>query len=160
MRLQSPSLSPDDKFELQQFADWLLSIGAGNTPNRIPVEQHDTSWVQTRDYLLLQPEQRNLIGLISFVYGSTPHISKLLDYLCERAILAPTNELAAAINSQIMSQIATEEMSYYSYDTIDDSSPNYWTLQSLYPTEFLNTICMSGLPDHHLQLKVGVPNGP
>ncbi|KAL6646681.1 hypothetical protein ACP70R_015758 [Stipagrostis hirtigluma subsp. patula] len=28
---------------------------------------------------------------------------------------------------------------------------------SLYPQEFLNTIQMSGLPDHHLQLKVGVP---
>jgi ATP-dependent exoDNAse (exonuclease V) alpha subunit len=71
--------------------------------------------------------------------------------------LAPTNELAAAINSEIMSQIATEEMSYYSSDTIDESSANYCTVQSLYPTEFLNTICMSGSPDHHLQLKVGVP---
>ncbi|CAD6210906.1 unnamed protein product [Miscanthus lutarioriparius] len=94
MRLRSPSLLPDEKIELQQFAEWLLSIGT---------------------------------------------------------------ELAAGINSQIMSQIATEEMSYYSCDTIDDSSANYCTVQCLYPTEFLNTICMSGLPDHHLQLKVGVP---
>jgi len=95
--------------------------------------------------------------LISFVSGSTPHISESPDYLCERAILAPTNELADAINLQIMSQIATEEMSYYSCDTIDDSTANYCTVQSLYPTEFINTICMGGLPDHHLQLKVGVP---
>ena len=157
MRLRSSSLSPDDKIELQQFAEWLLSVGTGNTPNTTPAEQHDTTWIQIPDYLLLPPEQRSLAGLISFVYGSTPHISELPDYLCERAILAPTNELAAAINSQIMSQIATDEMSYYSCDTIDDSSANYCTVQSLYPTEFINMIRMSGLPDHHLQLKVGVP---
>jgi hypothetical protein len=157
MRLRSSLLSPDDKIELQQFAEWLLSLGAGNTPNSTPAEQHDTTWVHIPDYILLPPEQRNLTGLISFVYGSTLHIFDLPDYLCERAILAPTNELAAAINSEIMSQIATEEMSYYSCDTIDDSSTNYCIVQSLYPTEFINTIRMSGLPDHHLQLKVGVP---
>jgi ATP-dependent DNA helicase PIF1 len=117
MRLRSSSLSPDEKLELREFAEWLLS---GTTPNSTPAKEHDTTWVHILDYIVLPPEQRNLIGLISFVYGSTPHISKLPDYLCERAILAPTNELAAAINSQIISQIATEEMSYYSYDTIDD----------------------------------------
>uniref|UniRef100_A0A0A9D642 DNA helicase Pif1-like 2B domain-containing protein n=1 Tax=Arundo donax TaxID=35708 RepID=A0A0A9D642_ARUDO len=48
-------------------------------------------------------------------------------------------------------------MSYYSCDTIDDTTSNYCTIESLYPTEFLNTIHVSGLPNHHLQLKVGVP---
>lgn len=77
--------------------------------------------------------------------------------MCQRAILAPTNEVAAAINAQIIGQIANEEMSYYSFDTIDDTTANYCTLQDLYPLEFLNTVRMSGLPDHHLQLKIGVP---
>ena len=108
-------------------------------------------------YLLLPDEERNLTCLISFVYGSRPHISQLPAYLCERAILAPTNEIAAGINAQIISHIATEEMSYYSFDDIDDATPNYCNVQSLYPTEFLNTIHMSGLPDNHLQLKIGVP---
>lgn len=157
MRLRASSLSPQDKIELQHFAEWLLSLGDGTTPNSIPADQEDTTWVQIPDCILLPPEERTLAGLISFVYGSTPHISELPDYLYERAILAPTNELADAINVQIMSQIATEEMSYYSCDTIDESSPDYCTVQSLYPTEFLNTIHMSGLPDHHLQLKTGVP---
>jgi len=110
MRLRASSLSPEEKTELQQFAEWFLSIGDGTTPNTVPVEQHDTTWVQIPKYILLPAEQRNLTGLISFVYGSTPHMSELPDYLCERAILAPTNELAAAINSQVMSQIATEEI--------------------------------------------------
>jgi ATP-dependent DNA helicase PIF1 len=48
-------------------------------------------------------------------------------------------------------------MSYYSSDSIDDSSANYSTLEALYPTEFLNTLSISGLPEHVLHLKIGVP---
>uniref|UniRef100_A0A0A8XWQ3 Uncharacterized protein n=1 Tax=Arundo donax TaxID=35708 RepID=A0A0A8XWQ3_ARUDO len=59
-------------------------------------------------------EQRNLTCLINFVYGSWPDIFEAPSYLCERAILAPTNEVATTINAQIIKQKATEEMSYYS----------------------------------------------
>ncbi|EAZ40831.1 hypothetical protein OsJ_25307 [Oryza sativa Japonica Group] len=48
-------------------------------------------------------------------------------------------------------------MSYYSSDTIDDSCANHSTREALYPTEFLNTISLNGLPDHVLHLKIGVP---
>ncbi|CAO2191689.1 unnamed protein product [Urochloa humidicola] len=157
MRLQSPALSYYDKIELEQFAQWLLSVGDGIVPGSTPTNNPDISWVQIPDYLMLPVEQRNLAGLISFVYGSMRYTSDVADYLCERAILTPTNEVATTINSQIINQIASEEMSYYSCDTIDDTIANYCTVESLYPTEFLNTICNSSLPDHHLQLKVGVP---
>lgn len=56
----------------------------------------------------------------------------------------------------MIAQLTTEEMSYYSSDTIEDTTSNRATLDALYPTEFLNTIKISGLPDHHLQLKIGV----
>ncbi|TVU44908.1 hypothetical protein EJB05_04371 [Eragrostis curvula] len=152
MRLKSPTLSPSDRIELEQFAQWLLSIGDGTVPGT-PTDKPNTNWVQVPEYLLLPPEQRNLDGLISFVYRSEPHVTDTADYLCERAILAPTNEVAATINEQIIKQIATDEMSYYSCDSIDDSTPNYCNTESLYPTEFLNTIQMSGLPDHCYSLK-------
>ena len=48
-------------------------------------------------------------------------------------------------------------MSYYSSDSINDSCPNISTLEALYPTKFLNTIPIPGLPDHVLHLKIGVP---
>ena len=156
MRLNCPTLSGPERIELQKFAEWLLSIGDGTTPGST-IDQPDTTWVQIPDNLLLPPEQRNLTGLISFVYETTPRVTELAAYLCERAILAPTNEVAAMINKEIICKIATEEMSYYSSDSIDDPTSNYCTMESLYPQEFLNTIQMSGLPDHHLQLKIGVP---
>ncbi|BAH91022.1 Os01g0300400 [Oryza sativa Japonica Group] len=157
MRLNCPTFSQQDKFRLELFATWLLSLGDGVVHDSAPTDRPDATWVEIPSYLLLPAKERNLACLISFVYDSIPHLSQLPTYLCEHAILAPTNEITAAINAQIISHTATEEMSYYSFDTIDDATPNYCNVQSLYPAEFLNTVHMSGLPDHHLQLKIGVP---
>lgn len=156
MRLRSPLLSDSQQERLHHFANWLLQIGEGTMLNCSSTDHHDTSWIEVPKYLLLPPESRNIQELISFVYNSSAS-SDPATYLCERAILAPTNEIAATINSQMVSQLKTEETSYFSFDTIDDDTSNRATLDSLYPVEFLNTIQMSGLPDHHLRLKVGVP---
>ncbi|XP_015634804.1 uncharacterized protein [Oryza sativa Japonica Group] len=90
-------------------------------------------------YLLLPPESRNISSLVSFVYNESS-ISDMVAYFCERAILAPTNDIAAEINSHMISQLPTEQMSYYSSDIIDDSTANRATLEAFYPVEFLNTI--------------------
>ena len=104
-------------------------MGDGVVHDSAPADRPDTTWVKIPSDLLLSVEERNLAGLISFVYGSIPHVSQLPTYLCERAILAPTDEIAAAINTQIINHIATEEMSYYSFDSIDDATPNYRNVQ-------------------------------
>lgn len=156
MRLRSPLLSNVQREHLQVFSEWLLSIGDGKVPSSSAADQSDTSWIKIPQYLLLPVELRNLEGLISFVYDASD-MSQLPDYFCERAILAPTNEVAASINTQMIDRLATEEMSYYSADSIDDNTNNRATLEGLYPVEFLNTMQVSGLPDHHLKLKTGVP---
>ncbi|WVZ64194.1 hypothetical protein U9M48_013756, partial [Paspalum notatum var. saurae] len=135
MRLRSPLLSDAQRQSLHEFAGWLLQIP---------------------EYLLLPPESRNLAALISFVYDASNDLGSAA-YLCERAILAPTNEIAAAINSQMIANLTTEEMAYYSSDAINDSTNSRATLEALYPTEFLNTLQLGGLPEHHLRLKIGVP---
>lgn len=101
----------------------------------------------------MPPESRNLKSLISFVYDGSNNLDPAA-YFCERAILAPTNEIAAGINSQMIANLTTEEMSYYNSDTIDDDTSNRSTLEALYPTEFLNTLQLNGLPDHRLRLKI------
>lgn len=134
MRLQCPTLSDSDKFELQQFGHWLLSVGDGVVPGCTTTDNPDIAWIEIPEYLMLPVEQRNLTGLISFVYGPGPYTCATPNYLCERAILAPTNEVAATINAQIISQIVTEEMSYYSCDSIDD----LLTIALLSPFTLLN----------------------
>ncbi|WVZ78307.1 hypothetical protein U9M48_026043 [Paspalum notatum var. saurae] len=107
--------------------------------------------------LLLPLDCRNLDGLISFVYNSDSEPANITSYFCDRAILAPTNEVVSEINSTMTAQLAGTEISYYSSDSIDDATANHSTLEALYPTEFLNTISMPGLPDHKLNVKIGVP---
>ncbi|WVZ95295.1 hypothetical protein U9M48_041079 [Paspalum notatum var. saurae] len=155
MRLRSPLLSDAQRQSLHEFAGWLLQVGEGMVPSS-PIDQTDASWIKIPEYLLLPPESRNLAALISFVYDAS-NDSGSAAYLCERAILAPTNEIAAAINFQMIANLTTEEMAYYSSDTIDDSTNSRATLEALYPTEFLNTLQLGGLPEHHLRLKIGVP---
>lgn len=140
----------------KKFAEWLLQVGEGTVPDSTPTDRPDATWITVPEYLFLPPESRNLAGLISFVNNISSN-SDPATFLCERAIVAPTNEVAAAINSQMIEDMETEEMSYYSSDSIDDNTNNRATLDALYPTELLNTIKFSGLPDHHLKLKIGVP---
>jgi ATP-dependent DNA helicase PIF1 len=78
-------------------------------------------------------------------------------YFSNHAILSPTNDVAAVINMKMIEKITTLEMSYYSSDSIDDSLANHSTMEALYPTEFMNTLSINGLPDHMLHLKIGVP---
>ncbi|XP_062213713.1 uncharacterized protein LOC133914674 [Phragmites australis] len=156
MRLQSPTLSDVEREHLQAFAKWLLSVSDGTVADSSPTDQSDTTWIKIPEYLLLPPESRSLMGLISYVYNALDILDPT-SYFCERAILAPTNEIAASINSQMILHLATVEMSYYSSDSIDDNTSNHAALEALYPIEFLNTVQIAGLPEHHLQLKIGVP---
>jgi len=156
MRLDSRSLSPSDREELRVFAEWLLRVGSGIEPY-IQI-QNEANYIKIPQSLLLPQECRDLDGLISFVYpsGSDP-ANNNSSYFCDRAILTPRNEVVSDINSKMIEQLTTSEMSYYSSDSIDESSANHSTLEALYPTEFLNTLSINGLPEHVLHLKIGVP---
>lgn len=71
-------------------------------------------------------------------------------WLSERVILAAKNVDVKEMNIQIQNKIAGESMTYKSVDSVatQDDIVNY-------PTEFLNSLELPGLPPHNLQLKVG-----
>ncbi|CAH0404798.1 unnamed protein product [Chilo suppressalis] len=74
------------------------------------------------------------------------------EWLCERAILAPTNEIVGQINEQMMSHVQGDVVEYLSVDIV-----MYSEQVTSYPTEFLNSLELSGVPSHKLRLKIGVP---
>jgi hypothetical protein len=76
-------------------------------------------------------------------------------FLEERAILCPRNDIVQEINDYIMDKLSGEEMVYRSCDSVCTRSAD--GSDELYPTEFLNTLKFSGIPDHELRLKVGLP---
>ncbi|CAK1547956.1 unnamed protein product [Leptosia nina] len=74
------------------------------------------------------------------------------NWLCERTILAPKNETVAKINKKILAEINSDTSVYNSIDTVMSSDDT-----TSYPVEFLNSLELSGVPSHNLELKVGVP---
>ncbi|XP_075703412.1 ATP-dependent DNA helicase Pif1-like [Rhinoderma darwinii] len=74
------------------------------------------------------------------------------EWLCQRAILAPKNDSVNAINQQIQMTLPGEEKLYKSTDTVINPDQAVY-----YPTEFLNSLKLPGLPAQRLMLKVGSP---
>jgi ATP-dependent DNA helicase PIF1 len=157
MRLNSRGVSDSDKDQLHEFAEWLLRVSSGVEPS-IQIESNlSLNYIKIPHHLLLPQHQRDLDGLLSFVYNLGGEPENPSSYFSNRDILSPTNDVAVAINMKMIEKFTTPEMSYYSSDSIDDSSANHSTIEALYPTEFLNTLSINGLPDHMLHLKIGVP---
>jgi hypothetical protein len=77
----------------------------------------------------------------------------------DRAILTPKNAIVDLINDHMMKNIPGEEKEYLSYDSPDKDNDNSGVDRpdDIHTSEFLNTINCSGLPNHKLKLKVGVP---
>jgi len=77
-----------------------------------------------------------------------------LQYFSERAILAPLNVDVDDLNKLCLDQMNGTTATYSSVDVALDAAggPDY-----SFPTEYLNTINLSGMPNHDLTLKVGCP---
>lgn len=90
--------------------------------------------------------------LIKSVFPNIGQNYKNHSWLNERAILAAKNNDVNELNASIQNDIAGELIIYKSVDTVtnQDDVVNY-------PTEFLNSLDLPGLPPHSLQLKVGAP---
>ncbi|CAN1178192.1 ATP-dependent DNA helicase PIF1 [Linum perenne] len=92
--------------------------------------------------------------------GRLPLASELFmsqSYIKERAIMTPTNKQVSTINDHILSIVPREARTYFSLDSIvpeGNASPN---IQTVYPSEFLNTLSFNGVPEHAITLKEQTP---
>lgn len=127
----------------QQFANQLLQIGEG----KIKPNNNDNEITFPKNFGKMVASEQELIECIF------PDVSKNynnIDWLAERAILAPKNEKVNRINEIIQSKIPGKTFTYLSIDTVteEEQAVNY-------TTEFLNTLEPSGMATHKLTLKIG-----
>jgi ATP-dependent DNA helicase PIF1 len=126
MRLNSRGLSNSDKDELCLFVEWLLRVGSGSEHSIQMENESGNKYIKIPESLLLPNRNRGLDGLISFVYCFGCQPENPSSYFSDHAILAPTNEVVAAINTKMIQQLAYEEMSYYSSYSIDDCNQLFY----------------------------------
>ena len=129
------------------FASELLTIGEGKIPVQHEIGEYKIAL--PRRYIL---ETQDVHDLCSFVFDGLEQQYNDPQWLCSRAILCPTNQAADEINSHMMDTFPGDHRNYKSADRILDGDNN-----RQYPQEFLNTICVSGMPPHLLQLKENCP---
>nr|GEV42622.1 ATP-dependent DNA helicase PIF1-like [Tanacetum cinerariifolium] len=69
----------------------------------------------------------------------------------------PTHEMVDIINERMLSLILGDENEYESSDSICLADEDSYFDDSIYTTEFLNGLRMSGIPNHSIKLKIGTP---
>jgi len=126
-----------------QFSKHLLAVANG----KVPVDTTSGLFTLTNDFCRFVDSQ---LALIENVFPNISENYQNYDWLSQRAILAAKNNDVRALNFTIQSKMAVDLVKYKSFDYITnpDDVVNY-------PTEFLNSLELSGYPPHNLQLKVG-----
>lgn len=126
------------------YAKKLLEIGEG----RIETDQKGMVLFTNQFCHVVDSEE----ALIAQVFPNLQQNIQNENWLCERTILAPRNETVAKINKKILDEIISDTSTYYSIDTVMSSEDC-----TSYPVEFLNSLDLTGVPSHKLELKVGIP---
>ncbi|GJV82639.1 uncharacterized protein Tco_1522537, partial [Tanacetum coccineum] len=144
--------NPNDAEEINEFAELILNIGEGNIGGKIDGHAE----VEFFEEMLIPDSDDHVESVIKETYDNWEE--KLWDptYFQDRAILAPTHEQVDKVNERMMSKLPGRENVCYSSDSVSDVEIDFNYVESMYTTEFLNTIRMSGIPNHKLVLKIGV----
>ncbi len=72
------------------------------------------------------------------------------EYLRECVILAPHNKDVSLINVMVLNYLLGAQVDFLSADFVEDME-----VANTYPSEFLNTLEVSGMPSHKLSFKIG-----
>ncbi|GKC25957.1 ATP-dependent DNA helicase PIF1-like protein, partial [Tanacetum coccineum] len=152
MRLKSTNNEEDTK-ELKEFADWMLKIGEGE----VGPENDGEVEIKFPNDVLIKTDGDTLKAMVEAIYPTIDEEIGKHGYFENKAILVPTNEEVDLINEHMLSQINEKEKVYLSSDTICQTEINGSYNESIYSPELLNAFKISGLPNHCLKLKKGVP---
>ena len=73
------------------------------------------------------------------------------DYIQERAILAPTNDIVHEVKDYVMSMLPGDAIEYLSSDSVCHDDGYIVDREDVYSVEFLKSIKVSGLPNHQIR---------
>ncbi|XP_045827487.1 uncharacterized protein LOC123919580, partial [Trifolium pratense] len=152
MRLLGGASSADVE-QKRLFSEWVLGVGDGE----IGDDNDDDLKLDIPSDLLIPNSGDPLAFIVESTYPQLLQNMNDIMYFQNRAILAPKNLIVDKINYYMLDLIPGEEKIYLSYDTPLTQNVDDQTVDDVHTPEFFNTISTSGLPNHKLRLKVGVP---
>ena len=132
---------------------WALGIGDGC----IGDVTDDSIKVDIPDDLLIKSSGDHIASIVECIYPSILLNMHDTPFFQDRAILTPKNTIVDEVNNYVMSLILGEERTYLSCDSLIADTASVNRPDDIHTPEFLNTTNSSGLPNHKITLKVGVP---
>ena len=147
--------SQDPKLEI--FDSWTVTIGDGSVDtlegtDLIQIPEDMFMEIKGSSQPALASQESSMKQLAQHVYPGLDKNCKKLGWMDGRAILAPTNKQVDDINNLITDSFPGMPLVLTSSDDVVNADD----LQR-YNTEYLNTLTPSGLPEHRLFLKPGMP---
>ena len=140
-RLLGGNMPPLQQRDAIEYAEFILAVGEKR------FEECAVDKIQLPKGLQLPNNKMD--ELITSVYAALKEVEPTSQYLAERAILAPRNLDVANINDMVLELLRGETTTYFSADTVAEGAAE------LYSSEYLNSLTLSGMPYHHLSLKLG-----
>ncbi|XP_074266855.1 uncharacterized protein LOC141590145 [Silene latifolia] len=130
-----------------KFAEFLLRLGNGE------LQTVASSLVQLPPHIMLEEsgEKESEQDLIDAVFPEIQQSCFNPDIFNVRVILTPCNADVHCINSALIEKFSGPKHVYHSFDSVVDDNSN------VYPAEFLNSLCSSGMTPHQLVLKDNSP---
>ena len=137
-----------DKTRVTQYANWLIQLGEGQLEKAKHPIYHDAIVIPSA--LCANSEEEIINHVYERVDQPQQHTNP--EWLKERAILTSTNNDVDRLNEIIMAKLPGASTLLVSADTVADENQ-----ATQYPTEFLNTVNISGMPPHKMSLKINAP---
>ena len=137
MRLANSEIDESD------FNQFLTDIGNGHG-NHLPMHGQFATEIPIEMTVDSSEE------LFNFVFGELQQNYKNSEWLCSRAIIAPTNKDVDMINEQMINQLPGEFQIFKSVYKVKKNS-------HLFPLEYINKETPTGFPQHELKLKENAP---
>jgi len=126
------------------FVDWLLCLGNNE------LKTIDEDYIKCLDIMKLPLADTRAMAVA--IYPQLHEGQVTNEYLRERTILAPRNKEVSLINVMVLSYLSGAQVDFLSADFVEDIE-----VANTYPSEFLNTLEVNGMPSHKLSFKIGAP---
>lgn len=154
--------------DTQQFSEYLLRIGEGREevkiePDMVKIPDNLRSMAENsadfcREIFPNLKEkatkfQKDLATFKKLQKDQDEGINSWSNWLMSRAIITPTNAMAEEINQTLIRELPSDGARIYrSFDSVVNDCD-----QHNFPTEYLNTLQLSSIPPHVLELRIGCP---
>ena len=128
--------------EEQEFSRYLLQLGSNQLQHK-----EDDPFKGAIEIPEACVHQNNDIDIVDSIFSDGVEVNAT-----DRVILSPTNDESLELNERILERLPRESRTYFSIDSVVSDDPMEI---NQYPLEFLNSITLSGMPPHRLNLKEG-----